>query len=568
MSRLPTPGSDNNHWGNILNDFLQVEHNSNGTLKIRSDGTLDVYYIKPVGGIPKSDLAAAVQASLNKADAAPTLQNSTPGTAETGNLNISGVAKSGTVATNRVFQRSPKLLFYYGTPQGVNNLWDDNKAAQVFAQYDYVVFGNGLEDPGNTYNSSTTSIITKMRTLNSQVHVFGYIDLGVTSSNLSISTMQTMADQWQTTGADGIMLDEAGYDFHVPRSRLNTMVDYIHGKTMSAFVNAFTPDDVMSSAVDVTYNPSGTATHMDSRDYYLLESWLINTSAYSSAAGYTSFFNTRPRADSAIGYRNSLGVKVMAVGLVDYSSYSDEDNTKFFKVNEAAALAFSLDGYGLGASPDYSASGANANVVKHFSYDPSYPATYVPIPYYNITNDWIEISRPDIGLTVHVDTGTTTYSYTTPRTTLFNVLTIDPTQDNVGIGANSPQGRLHVHGHFTGTVTEVVQGAFAQTADLLQLQTNSTTPVAKIDINGSPTFAGPTVSLSSNVRGIATAVTNGATSVAITFGTAQPDTNYAVICTPNFNTTCYVTNQGTGGFTINFGTAAGVSATVHWLVIR
>lgn len=33
MSRLPIPGSDNDVWGNILNDFLSIEHNADGTLK-------------------------------------------------------------------------------------------------------------------------------------------------------------------------------------------------------------------------------------------------------------------------------------------------------------------------------------------------------------------------------------------------------------------------------------------------------------------------------------------------------------------------------------------------------
>jgi len=33
MARLPTPGSDDGTWGTILNDFLQVEHNNDGTLK-------------------------------------------------------------------------------------------------------------------------------------------------------------------------------------------------------------------------------------------------------------------------------------------------------------------------------------------------------------------------------------------------------------------------------------------------------------------------------------------------------------------------------------------------------
>jgi hypothetical protein len=40
MARLPTPGSDNGTWGTILNAFLQTEHNADGSLKIRTDGTL------------------------------------------------------------------------------------------------------------------------------------------------------------------------------------------------------------------------------------------------------------------------------------------------------------------------------------------------------------------------------------------------------------------------------------------------------------------------------------------------------------------------------------------------
>lgn len=33
MARLPVPGSDTDTWGNVLNDFLNVEHNTDGTLK-------------------------------------------------------------------------------------------------------------------------------------------------------------------------------------------------------------------------------------------------------------------------------------------------------------------------------------------------------------------------------------------------------------------------------------------------------------------------------------------------------------------------------------------------------
>jgi hypothetical protein len=36
MSRLPTPGGDNDTWGNVLNDFLTVAHDAGGTLKAGS----------------------------------------------------------------------------------------------------------------------------------------------------------------------------------------------------------------------------------------------------------------------------------------------------------------------------------------------------------------------------------------------------------------------------------------------------------------------------------------------------------------------------------------------------
>lgn len=39
MSRLPQPGSDSGSWGEILNEFLSVEHNTDGTLKKATDIT-------------------------------------------------------------------------------------------------------------------------------------------------------------------------------------------------------------------------------------------------------------------------------------------------------------------------------------------------------------------------------------------------------------------------------------------------------------------------------------------------------------------------------------------------
>jgi hypothetical protein len=51
MARLPTPGSDSDNWGNILNTFLEVAHNS--------DGSLNASAIQNAGSIPTSQIGSA-----------------------------------------------------------------------------------------------------------------------------------------------------------------------------------------------------------------------------------------------------------------------------------------------------------------------------------------------------------------------------------------------------------------------------------------------------------------------------------------------------------------------------
>lgn len=75
-SRLPTPGGDSGQWGQILNEFLLVGHNNDGTVK--NAGVIAAKYTKPESGIPKSDLSAEVQNILDSSvagsapDATPT----------------------------------------------------------------------------------------------------------------------------------------------------------------------------------------------------------------------------------------------------------------------------------------------------------------------------------------------------------------------------------------------------------------------------------------------------------------------------------------------------------------
>ncbi|HEY5668031.1 MAG TPA: SGNH/GDSL hydrolase family protein, partial [Candidatus Saccharimonadales bacterium] len=91
MSRLPTPGSDNGNWGDILNDYLSQSHSADGSLKAGAVGASQIQD----GALPKTKLDATTQASLTKADgslqAANHLSEVTPATARA-NLGLGSAA--------------------------------------------------------------------------------------------------------------------------------------------------------------------------------------------------------------------------------------------------------------------------------------------------------------------------------------------------------------------------------------------------------------------------------------------------------------------------------------------
>jgi hypothetical protein len=91
-TRLPNPGSDSGTWGNILNDYLSVEHNANGTLKKAADiadakakadsAVQSVNGITPSAGdvtLTAADLGAISQANADNRYIAGVKQASAPG---------------------------------------------------------------------------------------------------------------------------------------------------------------------------------------------------------------------------------------------------------------------------------------------------------------------------------------------------------------------------------------------------------------------------------------------------------------------------------------------------------
>lgn len=77
MPRLPNPGSDSGTWGNILNEFLEVSHNSDGTLK-------------STASIPDDSISSAkiINGAVTGAKLDPALSNPAAGTAGLRSLGI------------------------------------------------------------------------------------------------------------------------------------------------------------------------------------------------------------------------------------------------------------------------------------------------------------------------------------------------------------------------------------------------------------------------------------------------------------------------------------------------
>ena len=111
-----------------------------------------------------------------------------------------------------------KLLIYYGWPSSISGTGVAG-AATVFAQYDYVVLGDGLEKANHPDHNNTIAILANPQMANKRV--FGYIDLGISTQNLSLLEIKTQVDEWKAMGVYGIFFDDFGYDFgigghHVP----------------------------------------------------------------------------------------------------------------------------------------------------------------------------------------------------------------------------------------------------------------------------------------------------------------------------------------------------------------
>ena len=162
-----------------------------------------------------------------------------------------------------------KLAIYYGFPSVVNGVTNLDDAAEVFANYDVVIFAGVLQFPQATGGSgedpffgcgqnrhldhdNTVAIISKLNTPPNNTAVYGYVSLGgqntfspcgpldfegsvINSADpLQIKGgIKERIDRWVAMGVTGIFLDEAEYGFGASRKRQIQVVDYVHSLGLS-----------------------------------------------------------------------------------------------------------------------------------------------------------------------------------------------------------------------------------------------------------------------------------------------------------------------------------------------
>ncbi|QQG50561.1 MAG: hypothetical protein HZB75_03435 [Candidatus Saccharibacteria bacterium] len=401
MARLPQPGQDENVWGDVLNDFLSQSLTGAGLLKA---GTVDTTQLtdNSVDGTKLQD--NSVTADHLTANAVTT--GKIAAGAVTGTQIADGSVTSAKLASGIIPDTSDglrSLCIFYSAPNIANAAYSDDYAAGYLSRFNDVVLGNGLQDPGHQYYASSVAILQKIADIGTDTVIWGYIDAGVTTSNLSLPALQVLIDQWIDIGVTNIFIDLFGYDYGVTRARQNAILDYIHAQNCHAFINVWNMDDAFSSAVNVTYNPSGIATTANSGDVVLLESWICNSDAY-SAPHFATMSDIKTRGDKARAYRTSLGIRIYAVNIFEHNGATTQELDNYYGVSEAFARAFRLDGSGLMPS-NFSSTGNDIGRLAPRR------STFGPLPFrptatYWLNNTWTQVQAPDLGVIANLDTGT------------------------------------------------------------------------------------------------------------------------------------------------------------------
>lgn len=246
-----------------------------------------------------------------------------------------------------LYAKPEDLLIYYGWTNSFNsavNGWDNWKVALDMSRYELIVFGAGIEDSGHGDHSNCAAIINYIKSLNPYTKLFGYV-----TTNQSYENFTAKVDKWKAMGIHGIFMDASGYDYGKTRSEFNERVDYVHDLDLLAFANAWNLDHILgindTSYPNSTYNPGLVASNLNINDWVLLESFAINTTAYTASTpdGYEAKADWAARGVKMLSLRATYGVNVAGSCVIADGHSSKQD---LFNFAYTSALMWSLEAMG------------------------------------------------------------------------------------------------------------------------------------------------------------------------------------------------------------------------------
>lgn len=232
----------------------------------------------------------------------------------------------------------PSTPFIYSNLANLDGKWDPFYSMNILKGFEYLV--TIRPDQMNFKSMRVVEALKK------NTDTFGYINLGPNNPSdkkskwrkSSIDTLKTQIDIIADAGWHGVFVDQFGYDWGETRERQNAVIDYAHKRGLSVMANSWFAEDALGSTKVKKANPKGTPTHLNERDWFLVESFVTDGNNYRADEGYIEkFLNTKKLSEQT-------GVKVVALSYKRNSTSWDEAQEDI-KTSYVLAKALGFDGW-------------------------------------------------------------------------------------------------------------------------------------------------------------------------------------------------------------------------------
>lgn len=231
--------------------------------------------------------------------------------------------------------------FVYSSISNINNSDNPFYSMSVLKELPFIITSNPTE---LSYKSMRVAEYIKSKT-----KLLGYVNLGPNNPTAPKSSwkmadlkqVKAQIDSMAKSGWYGVFVDQFGYDFNETRVRQNTIVDYAHSKGLKVMANCWFVEDALGSKVDKYANPKGLPSHLNSSDWYLVESFITDGTSYRGDSSYIEKYLKVKQ------YKDTMKINVAALSY-KMDSTSWENSSEDIKMSYIMAQCLGFNGWWFG----------------------------------------------------------------------------------------------------------------------------------------------------------------------------------------------------------------------------